>query len=71
MRLVHLFFYTRLSLSLLSSSWCQGLAAACNCGTPRTFLLSFVHTVQVHQNKTRIRIHKVFILKYLKTVKKT
>ena len=26
---------------LLSSSWCQGLAAACDCGTSWTFLLTF------------------------------
>ena len=26
----------------LSSSWCRGLAAVCNCGTPRTFLLTYL-----------------------------
>ena len=28
-------------LSVSSSSWCLGRAAACDCGTPWTFLLSF------------------------------
>ena len=28
-------------LSFVSSSWCQGLAAASDCGTPWTFLLTF------------------------------
>ena len=28
-------------LSFSSSSWCQGLAAVCDCGTPWTFLLTF------------------------------
>ena len=26
--------------SFFSSSWCQGLAGACDCGTPWTFLLT-------------------------------
>ena len=30
-----------LVLSVLSSSWCLGRAAACDCGTPWTFLLPF------------------------------
>ena len=30
-----------LVLSVSSSSWCLGLAAACDCGTPWTFLLPF------------------------------
>ena len=29
-------------LSFFSSSWCQGLAAASDCGTPCTFLLTFL-----------------------------
>ena len=29
-------------LSVSSSSWCLGRAAACNCGSPWTFLLHFV-----------------------------
>ena len=28
-------------LSFFSSFWCQSLAAACDCGTPCTFLLTF------------------------------
>ena len=27
-------------LSFFSSSWCRGLAAVCDCGTPLTFLLT-------------------------------
>ena len=30
-----------LDLSVSSSSWCLGMAAACDCGTPWTFLLPF------------------------------
>ena len=26
---------------IFSSSWCRGLAAVCDCGTPLTFLLTF------------------------------
>ena len=33
-------FCTHLFLSFFSSSWCQGLAAARDCGTPWTFLLT-------------------------------
>ena len=29
-----------LLLSFFSSSWCRGLAAVCDCGTPWTFLLT-------------------------------
>ena len=35
-------FSTRWVLSFFSSSWCQGLAAACDCDTPWTFLLTVV-----------------------------
>ena len=34
-------FYKRRFLSFFSSSWCQGLTMACDCGTPWTFLLTF------------------------------
>ena len=41
-------YFTRVNhCPFFSSSWCQGLAATCGCGTPRTFLISFVHTIQV------------------------
>ena len=33
--------YACLDLSVSSSSWCQGRAAVCDCGTPWTFLLPF------------------------------
>ena len=35
-------FCTGQSLSFFSSSWCQGLAATCDCGAPWTFLLTFM-----------------------------
>ena len=44
--LLHLFvvgFCKRQYLSFFSSSWCQGLTAACDCGTPWTFQLTFSH----------------------------
>ena len=43
MRLVHLFVYfTRVNFCpFFSSSWCQGLAAACDCGTPLSVLITF------------------------------
>ena len=34
-------FCTREFLTFFSSSWCQGLAAASDCGNPWTFLLTF------------------------------
>ena len=34
-------FCMRWFLSIFSSSWCQGLAAVCDCGTPWIFLLTF------------------------------
>ena len=44
MLLVHLFvclFCACMFLSFFSSSWCQGLAAVCDCGIPWSFLLTF------------------------------
>ena len=35
-------FCTSQFLTFFSSSWCQGLAAACDCGNPWTFLLNFL-----------------------------
>ena len=40
--LVRLFDLRLFGLSVSSSSWCLGRAAVCDCGTPWTFLLSFV-----------------------------
>ena len=37
--LVHMFFTCYF---FFSSSWCRGLAAVCDCGTPWTFLLSLL-----------------------------
>ena len=36
--------YACLVLSISSSSWCLGRAAACDCGTPWEFLLPFLLT---------------------------
>ena len=35
-------FCTRQFLSFFSSTWCQGLTAASDCGTPWTFVLTFL-----------------------------
>ena len=40
--LVHLFVYLALQSVFFPSSWCQGLAAACDYDTPWTFLLTFL-----------------------------
>ena len=46
-------FCTCLFLSFCSSSWCWALAAACDCGTPWTFLLAlFLRTEVLKQFKT-------------------
>ena len=41
---VCLFLYV-LVFVIFSSSWCRGLAAVCDCGTPCTFLLTFLQEV--------------------------
>ena len=43
MLFVHLFDLRCLVLSVYSSSWCLEWAAACDCGTPWTFLLPFLY----------------------------
>ena len=40
--LMHLFVLYVLVFDNFSSSWCRGLAAVCDCGTPWTFLLTFL-----------------------------
>ena len=43
--LVHLYFYfARVNFCPFSlpHDWCKGLAAVCDCGTPCTFLLTFL-----------------------------
>ena len=35
-----LFVFYGLVFVIFSSSWCQGLAVVCDCGTPWTFLLT-------------------------------
>ena len=44
---VCLFDLRLFGLSVSSSSWCLGRAAACNCCTPWTFLLHFLHETNV------------------------
>ena len=39
---ISLFVLYVLILSFFSSSWCRGLAAVCDCGTPWSFLLTFL-----------------------------
>ena len=39
---VRLFDLRLFGLSVSSSSWCLGRAAACDCGTPWTFILPFL-----------------------------
>ena len=41
---IYLFVLHMLVFVLFSSSWCQGLAAVCDYGTPWTFLLTFLTT---------------------------
>ena len=36
-----------LVLSVSSSSWCLGWAAACDCGIPWTFILPFLFRVEI------------------------
>ena len=42
---VHVLFILNalVCLSFVSSSWCKGLAAACDCGTPWTFPIFFFY----------------------------
>ena len=59
--LVHLFVYfahvNHLGFSFFSSSWCQGLAAACDCDTPWIFLLTFFHVLR--QDKIQFELGEV------------
>ena len=36
-------------LSFFSSSWCRGLAAVCDCGTPWTFLLTYLMLFSIEE----------------------
>ena len=45
-----IYFVRTIFFSFYSSSWCQGFAAVCDCGTPWTFLLTFF-TCFKHNNK--------------------
>ena len=49
-----------LVLSVSSSSWCLGRTAACNCGTPWTFLLPFLRrfTGCVREPLCELNIHE-------------
>ena len=53
-----LFILHALMVVLSTSSWCQGLAAASDCGTPWTFLLTFwmfSQNIRPHRNE-RVQI---------------
>ena len=47
-------FCTHQFLSFFSSTWCQGWTAACNCGTPWTFLLTIL-IVSVHARYSKMQ----------------
>ena len=40
-------FRACLDLSVFSSAWCLRRAAVCYCGTPWTFLLPFLHSIDL------------------------
>ena len=46
-------------MSVSSSSWCLGRAAACDYGTPWTFLLSFLYTVYERVYKPQVGAGKI------------
>ena len=54
-------FCPRQFLSFFSSSWCQGLAAACDCGTPRTFLLICLLMPRVLKTGFYLGIEELFV----------
>ena len=56
MLFVRVFDLCLFGFSVSSSSWCLGRAAACDCGTPWTFLLPFYI-------KARIALHLSLNLK--------
>ena len=45
-----LFILHAYTLFIFSSSWCQGWAAACDCGTPWSFLLIVLSNVLLHHS---------------------
>ena len=50
---------TRLFLSFFFSSWCRGLAAICDCGTPWTFLLTFFYSTHTQLTLLSQRNRKI------------
>ena len=58
--LVHLFVhFARVDVwPFFSPSWCQRLAAACDCGTPWTFLLTFFYL------KLILMVHRVLQVRF-------
>ena len=61
------FFCTCLFLSFLYSSWCRGLAAVCDCGTPRTFQLAFFFTYFCHKQVVNTAVHFLALIKVLRS----
>ena len=60
--LVHLFVY--FATNIFSSSWFQGLAVACDCGAPWTFLLTIFFN-QGFSLQTEVINNKVIIIDLL------
>ena len=69
MLLVHLFVLYVLVVSFFSSSWCRGLAAVCDCGTPWAFLLTVlvpnIVEKKISPSKLNINYLRKFILHIL------
>ena len=59
-------------MSLSSSSWCQGLAASCDCGTPWTFLFTFQSYLRRRclssSTMTEVNNPKFVFLKIIKSI---
>ena len=51
--------YACLDLSVFSSSWCLGRAAASDCGTPWTFLLPFFHCMFSEDSDQPAHLHSL------------
>ena len=55
--LILMFFVRLFDLCLFSSSWCLGRAAACDCGTPWTFLLPTFPPIYICKVVVLIHFH--------------
>ena len=56
-----LFFCACMFLSFFSSSWCRGLSAVCDCGTPWTFLLTFLQ-LKICKTMNKLEAKLCFLL---------